>query len=60
MESREKEWLEQQESRLEALRQELTGVLQTTRKWDATGSLQVLEVKMVLAPPWQRKFRQTK
>lgn len=55
MEIKEREWAQTQEERFERLTRELNGVLQTTRKRDPTGQLQVLEMRIVLIPPWSNK-----
>ena len=57
VERREQEWLKAEEERFEKLTRGLNGVLQTTRKRDPTGRLQVLEVRIVLVPPWHNKHK---
>lgn len=56
MDARDKNWVDQEEARFEALRAELTAVLQTTRKWTPVGKLQALEVRIVVVPPWENKY----
>ena len=57
MDARDKEWLEREEARFAALAEELTAVVQTTRKWTPEGKLQALDVRIVAVPPWQNKYR---
>jgi len=56
VDARDKEWVDQQEARFEALRSELAAVVQTTRKWTPVGKLQALEVRIVVVPPWENKY----
>lgn len=54
MQAKEKEWLAEQKTRFERLRDELAGALEFSEKTDTVGNLQKLEIRLTVLPPWRR------